>query len=145
MPDLTRARFVRPVLIALVAVSLLACSASPGEDGDAPSDSPSDSPPASATPSFSVVRPTPVGSTAVPQAILDAILADASQRTGAPLERLVVTKADLVTWPDGGLGCPEPGMVYIQVLVDGYHVIVADGLTELDYRGSGQGFRICPT
>jgi hypothetical protein len=86
-----------------------------------------------------------VASTNVPQDILDAVLADASQRTGTPAEDLVITKAELVTWPDGGLGCPEPGMVYIQVLVDGYQVVVADGVTQLDYRGDGNGFRICPT
>ena len=44
----------------------------------------------------------------------------------------------------GGLGCPLPGMVYPQVVVDGYQVIVeADGRT-YDYRGSGVGkFRLC--
>ena len=30
-----------------------------------------------------------------------------------------VLEARAVTWPDGGLGCPQPGMAYIQVLVDG--------------------------
>src|ERR1043166_10327248 len=30
-----------------------------------------------------------------------------------------VLEARGVTWPDGGLGCPTPGMAYIQVLVDG--------------------------
>ena len=48
------------------------------------------------------------------------------------------------TWSDGSLGCPEPGMMYTQALVDGYQVIVEANGTQLDYRGSGPGqFRVC--
>ena len=49
-----------------------------------------------------------------------------------------------MTWPDGSLGCPQPGQVYTQALVDGYHVVLdADG-DELDYRvGSGGSFNLC--
>jgi hypothetical protein len=48
----------------------------------------------------------------------------AQQDLGARLNfanwwEIEVLEARGVTWPDGGLGCPAPGMAYIQVLVDG--------------------------
>ena len=61
-------------------------------------------------------------------------------------QKVVVTKAEAVTWPDGSLGCPEPGMFYTQALVDGYWIVVEAGGQALDYRVSGGGnFRICDT
>lgn len=80
----------------------------------------------------------------VPAEIMEEILADAESRTDVPADEIVVLTAEMITWPDGSLGCPEPGMTYTQALVDGYQVVLdADG-TELDYRvGEGGGFRLC--
>ena len=80
----------------------------------------------------------------VPEAILDAILADAAQRSGVEADDIAVTRAESVTWSDGSLDCPEPGMSYTQALVDGYHVVLdADG-EELDYRVTAAGsFVLC--
>jgi hypothetical protein len=33
---------------------------------------------------------------------------------------LTVTRAEPVTWPDSSLGCPQPGIQYLQVLTPGY-------------------------
>ncbi|HYI65340.1 MAG TPA: hypothetical protein VEW95_00285 [Candidatus Limnocylindrales bacterium] len=80
----------------------------------------------------------------LPNEILAGILSDAAQRTGVAEDAIEVVRADAMTWSDGSLGCPEPGMLYTQALVDGFHVIVnADG-EELDYRvGQGGSFRLC--
>lgn len=84
----------------------------------------------------------PVGE--IPAEILDRILADAVVRTSTDLADIEVIRGEAITWPDGSLGCPEPGMMYTQALVDGYQIVVSDGTTELDYRvGNGGGFRIC--
>lgn len=84
----------------------------------------------------------PVGE--IPAEILDRILADAVVRTSTDLADIEVIRGEAITWPDGSLGCPEPGMMYTQALVDGYHVVVRAGGEELDYRvGSGGGFRLC--
>ena len=57
---------------------------------------------------------------------------------------VTIVEAKAETFPDGSLGCPEPGMMYTQALVDGYRVIVEANGTQLDYRGSAPGkFRIC--
>ena len=80
----------------------------------------------------------------VPDDIIAAILADAAQRTGVAVEAIEVVSAESVTWNDGSLGCPEPGMLYTQALIDGSQVVLdADG-EELDYRvGSGGSFLLC--
>lgn len=85
-----------------------------------------------------------VSMSGIPGDLLNAILADASERTGLSPDALVVTQAEATTWNDGSLGCPEPGMFYTQALVDGYQIVVeADGQA-LDYRVQSSGFfRLC--
>lgn len=79
----------------------------------------------------------------VPEPILSDVLSDAEDRTGMDREAIEVVSADAVTWNDGSLGCPEPGQLYTQALVDGYHVVLqADG-ERLDYRIGPGGYRLC--
>jgi hypothetical protein len=144
--------FGRALIGSIVAIATIACTAAPGvSPGSAdPTSSSSNAQTASAPASSISPSPTgdpsstPIPSSEVPASILEQILADASQRTGVPIDALVIREARLVTWPDGGLGCPEPGMVYIQVLVDGYQVVVVADMAVLDYRGGGRDFRLCP-
>ena len=63
-------------------------------------------------------------------------IADAAERTGVAAGDIEVVESALVTWPDGSIGCPEPGVVYTQALVDGYRIVLdADG-TQLTYHGA---------
>ncbi len=76
----------------------------------------------------------------VPSALLAEIVADAALRSGVAEAGIVVVRGESVTWSDGSLGCPQPGMNYTQALVPGYWVVLdADG-TEYDYRASERGF-----
>ena len=76
--------------------------------------------------------------------MLDAIVADAAAQTGIDEAEIEVIRAEQVTWNDGSLGCPEPGMLYTQALVEGYHVVLDVDGEELDYRADAAGrFRIC--
>ena len=43
---------------------------------------------------------------------------------GNSTDDLTVLRAEAVTWSDGSLGCPKPGRVYTQALVEGYLIIV---------------------
>ena len=76
---------------------------------------------------------------------VDVALKDAAARTGVDASRLRVVLAESVTWPDGSVGCPEPGMAYSQALVDGYRIRIVAGDATLEYHGSrrGQPF-LCP-
>jgi hypothetical protein len=60
----------------------------------------------------------------VPQRILDPILNEAAALANVAPEQLVIVRAESVVWNDGSLGCPEPGMMYTQALVNGYWVVI---------------------
>jgi hypothetical protein len=79
------------------------------------------------------------------QAKVDWALQDAASRTQRDASLLRVTLVEAVTWPDGALGCPQPGREYAQVLVSGYRIRIAAGTETLEYHGSvrGQPF-FCP-
>lgn len=79
------------------------------------------------------------------RAKVEQALQDAAQRTQLDTSRLRVTLAETVTWPDGSLGCPEPGRQYSQALVSGYRIRIEADARTLEYHGSlrGQPF-LCP-
>jgi hypothetical protein len=80
----------------------------------------------------------------VPAEFLEAVIADAADRAGVPTDRVHVIRAGSVQWRDGSLGCPEPGMMYMQMIVDGYRLEVEARGTTYDYRLDGQGhFVLC--
>ena len=81
---------------------------------------------------------------AVPSDLLEAITADAAERANVQPEEVTVLSAESVTWSDGSLGCPEPGMMYTQALVPGYRVVVEAGGTQMSFHASERGdFRFC--
>ena len=56
-----------------------------------------------------------------PQAAVTALaVEDLSQRLGIPGDQIRVSDVRAVTWPDSSLGCPQPDMMYAQMLQDGY-------------------------
>jgi hypothetical protein len=79
------------------------------------------------------------------QSMISLALADAARRTQRDVSTLVVVSADPVTWPDGSIGCPRPGMMYSQALVPGYRIRIRAGGELLDYHAgrSGSPFH-CP-
>jgi hypothetical protein len=81
----------------------------------------------------------------VPQVILASILKEAAALSKVDRDQLVIARAQSVVWSDGSLGCPEPGMMYTQALVNGYWVIIEAGGKKYDFRvGRSGSFRLCP-
>ena len=81
----------------------------------------------------------------VPQEILDAILADLEGLTAVDRSGFNVVQAEAMRFGSGALGCPEPGQMYTQAIVDGYRVVVEYDGTQYDYRAKEDGyFRLCP-
>ena len=72
--------------------------------------------------------------------------ADLATRLGVEPDELEVISAEEITWPDGSLGCPEPGMSYTQALVDGSKVVLGhDDRVYVYHAGDdGQPF-LCPS
>lgn len=90
-------------------------------------------------PSPSVPSGTPTTLTASQQAAIENDL-----RGRGETAAVVVVSAEKVTFNDGSLGCPRPGVQYTQALVDGMRVIVEAGGRRYDYRfGNGDVPVLC--
>ncbi|WP_288088925.1 hypothetical protein [Roseiflexus sp.] len=69
---------------------------------------------------------------------IDAAKQDLAQLLGIDASAIEVVEVDAVTWPDTSLGCPKPGMMYPQVLVDGVLVQLRANGQIYRYHGDGQ-------
>ena len=79
------------------------------------------------------------------ESVKEAALVDVAKRTGVSRNLLEVLSAEAVTWSDGSLGCPMPGMMYTQALVPGFRVRIRAGGKELDYHVGRTGVPVlCP-
>lgn len=76
--------------------------------------------------------------------LIDQARADLAQRLSVAPEALGFVAFEAVTWPDAGLGCPEPGLAYTQVQVDGYRITFGQGKRMFTYHGgAGRGPFLC--
>jgi len=99
---------------------------------------PSDGP----TPPAAPATPVPDDVLELP-GVREAIAAEAERRGVAPDEVSVVEYAD-VTWPDGSIGCPQPGMMYTQALVPGRRLLLeVQGEVASYHSGGGPAFGYC--
>lgn len=96
------------------------------------------------------VTPSPAAEVIIgplPDDLQNQLLADIAQRLGADAnarKSLTVVRAEPVTWPDGSLGCPQPGVFYTQALVEGMWVVYDVGGALFDYRVDQRGrFFLC--
>lgn len=71
---------------------------------------------------------------------------DLARRLDVDPDEIEILVADEVTWPDGSLGCPEPGMSYTQALVDGSQVVLRHGDRVYDYHAGADDIPfLCPS
>lgn len=64
---------------------------------------------------------------------------DLAGRLAVAPATIEVARAERVTWPDGSLGCPRPGMLYTQALVRGYFVQLHANDRHWNYHGGRGG------
>jgi hypothetical protein len=83
----------------------------------------------------------PAGVTPNPEArpAVDAALGDAAGRLGVGRDQLRLERLEQREWPDGSLGCPQPGMMYAQVITPGYLIVVAGAARQLEYHADAGG------
>ena len=131
------------LIIGAASIVIAACTANSGTAGSV-------GPQPSVAPSGPSVGPVGSGDgggnggAMLPAEITEPIVADAAGRLGVDASAVTIVDAHEETWSDGSLGCPQPGMMYTQALVEGYQVIVESNGTQLDYRGGGPGqFQLC--
>jgi hypothetical protein len=117
MPAHDTREFLRPAMVAMGLLGLAACEANPS------------TPPYRATPAVAADL----------DSVTRSALSAAAAATGIAARNLEVISAEAVTWPDGSLGCPQPGMMYTQALVPGYRVRIRAGGEVLDYHAGRTG------
>jgi len=136
------ARFATVTLVFTFVVSACSAAASPATSStvEVPP-RPADQNPPGRIP----VSPTPVPVTGeVPQPIIDAALALLANKVGSAAETATLVVAEAVTWPDGSMGCPEPGVYYTQEPVAGYRLVFQLNGTRYDFRAAESGnLRAC--
>lgn len=133
---------------------------SAGEPGSTSEAAPTTEDPTSEEPTVQPTPPDDSGATRVPPAAplptgdvppavaerdqVRQAVADLSERLGVDGEAVTVAGFREVTWRDGSLGCPEPGMMYTQALVPGQQLVLeVDGQLHAYHAASGKEFRYC--
>ncbi|HET7735574.1 MAG TPA: hypothetical protein VFK52_06345 [Nocardioidaceae bacterium] len=75
-----------------------------------------------------------------------AAVADLASREGVDPGDVTVAEVRDVTWSDGSLGCPKPGMSYTMALVPGTLAVLEVDGRRFEYHGATQGdLRYCET
>jgi len=70
---------------------------------------------------------------------------DLAQQLSIDAAEIGLVEYQAVTWRDGSLGCPRPGMAYTQALVEGYRIQLQVKSTQYDYHGAaGRDPFYCP-
>ncbi len=62
---------------------------------------------------------------------------DLARRLSIEVEQIELLEASAVVWPDSGMGCPQPGMVYTQVQRDGALIRLRVGKRIYNYHSGG--------
>jgi hypothetical protein len=71
-------------------------------------------------------------------------VADLSRRLDVDPADITVLSAEEVTWRDGSMGCPQPGMLYTQALTNGTRVVLeADGQRYHYHAGGRRSAFLC--
>lgn len=60
-----------------------------------------------------------------------------AQRLSIPAEQIELVEVRPVVWPDGAMGCPQPGMSYIQVQQEGLLIRLRAGKQVYSYHSGG--------
>lgn len=78
------------------------------------------------------------------QPLVDMAKQDLATRLSIAEDEIDLIEAKAVVWPDSSLGCPQPGMQYLQVPEDGAFVILqAEELNYEYHTGGSRGLFLC--
>ncbi|MBU0491126.1 MAG: hypothetical protein KKA73_20655 [Chloroflexi bacterium] len=124
-------------VLALLSVAVLGAGCQPGLPNPTPIPTPA---------------PTPGDkpSAVVPAEAQDAVAlarADLARHLGLVTETAIaVTSVEAMDWPSTALGCPQPGVVYAQIITPGYQIVLAARGDQFTYHtDSGATVVLCET
>ena len=72
-----------------------------------------------------------------PNAQVATAMTDIVNRIGASAGAIEVVSVEEVTWPDGSIGCPQPGMRYTQAIVNGTRIVLRVSGADYEYHSGG--------
>lgn len=70
----------------------------------------------------------------IPPELLEGLLADLAARLEISTEEITIIHSQVVEWNDSSLGCPQPGMVYLQVVTPGFRAVLSAQDQLYDYH-----------
>ena len=112
-----------------------------GDDGpttEEPSVTPLPTDPADST--GGAALPTgPVSEEVIASEPVQAAIADLAERESVEPDAVTVAGHQTVTWSDGSLGCPQPGMMYTQALVPGHLLVLEVDGQLFSYHSGDRG------
>jgi hypothetical protein len=78
------------------------------------------------------------------EALIEKAKEDLAQRLSISTSDIVLVDAKEVVWSDGSLGCPQPGMMYTQVLTPGYLIKLKYDIRDFEYHaGKNRSLTYC--
>lgn len=84
------------------------------------------------------------GSGEVPAPLLAIFQDDLARRALVKHDAITVASATEQQWPDGAMGCPQPGQMYTQMIVPGYRVVLQAAGNRYAYHSDRRGnFIVC--
>lgn len=132
-----------PICALLMAAVTVSCMAAPEQPPDK-RDSVTATPPREPEPILDPQNSRPVTGE-VPADTLERLRAEVAAQAQVDVKDVKVMTAELVQWPNGALGCPQPGRMYTQALVPGYRVVLQAGGKRYHYHAALKGpFTLCP-
>jgi len=88
-------------------------------------------------------QPTQPSPSSALESLIEKAKVDLTQRLSIPLVQIDLVEAKEVVWPNASLGCPQPGMVYADVLTPGYLILLEANSREYEYHASKGKEVIC--
>ena len=69
---------------------------------------------------------------------------DLAKRLDLSPDEIRLSSVEAVNWPNASLGCPQPGMMYVQVITPGYRIVLeAEGETYAYHTDTGDHIVLC--
>lgn len=125
---------MRRVSVLLLAGLLVACGNNPG---NSTSNNTGNNTGTGGTPSMTNIPSGSPSNSAPSGGPVDQAKADLARRLSVDAAQVTVVSSDEVTWPDGSLGCSEPGMRYTQALIQGNRTVLEVDGRQYHYHSGG--------
>jgi len=88
--------------------------------------------------------PYPPPSSTGMESLIERAKNDLAARLSIPVAEISLVETKEVVWPDSSLGCPQPGMEYLQVPEDGAQILLQAQEKVYDYHvGGARGLFLC--